>query len=105
MVADSGTAKSWSTARGPQTYYYRDNTGLEVDLILEFEDRTWAAIEVKLGASRIAETERSLLTLRDARVDLNRVGTPVFLAVVTGSEYAYPLPTGVHVVPLAALAS
>lgn len=97
--------RSMVEARFGRTYHYRDNTGLEVDLILEFEDRTWAAIEVKLGASRIAEAEQSLLTLRDARVDLKRVGTPVFLAVVTGSEYAYTLPTGVHVVPLAALAS
>lgn len=97
--------RSMVEARFGRIYHYRDNTGLEVDLILEFEDRTWAAIEVKLGSSRIAEAEKSLLTLRDARVDLNRVGTPVFLAVVTGSEYAYTLPTGVHVVPLAALAS
>ena len=97
--------RSMVEARFGRTYHYRDNTGLEVDLILEFEDRTWAAVEVKLGSSRIAEAEKSLLTLRDARVDLNRVGTPVFLAVVTGSEYAYTLPSGVHVVPLAALAS
>jgi predicted AAA+ superfamily ATPase len=97
--------RSMVEARFGRAYHYRDNTGLEVDLILEFEDRTWAAIEVKLGASRIAEAEKSLLTLRDARVDLNRVGPPVFLAVVTGTEYAYTLPSGVHVVPLAALAS
>ena len=97
--------RSMVEARFGRAYHYRDNTGLEVDLILEFEDRTWAAIEVKLGASRIAEAEKSLLMLRDARVDLIRVGPPVFLAVVTGTEYAYTLPTGVHVVPLAALAS
>jgi predicted AAA+ superfamily ATPase len=97
--------RSMVEARFGRAYHYRDNTGLEVDIILEFEDRTWAAIEVKLGASRIAEAEKSLLMLRDARVDLNRVGPPAFLAVVTGTEYAYTLPSGVHVVPLAALAS
>jgi predicted AAA+ superfamily ATPase len=86
------------------TFHYRDNTGLEVDLILEFQDRTWAAVEVKLGSARIAEAERSLLTLRDDRVDLDKIGEPAFLAVVTGTEFAYTLPSGVHVVPLAALA-
>lgn len=86
-----------------RAYHYRDNTGLEVDLIMEFDDSTWAAIEVKLGTSRIAEAERSLLTLRDSRVDLTKVGQPAFLAVMTGAEYAYTLPSGVHVVPLAAL--
>jgi predicted AAA+ superfamily ATPase len=97
--------RSMVEARFGRAYHYRDNTGLEVDLILEFEDRTWAAIEIKLGASRITDAEKGLLTLRDARVDLNRVGRPVFLAVVTGTVYAYTLPSGVHVVPLAALAS
>jgi predicted AAA+ superfamily ATPase len=97
--------RSMVGARFGSTYHYRDNTGLEVDLILEFQDRSWAAVEVKLGSSRIAEAEEALLTLRDRRVDLDRVGPPAFLAVVTGTEYAYTLPTGVHVVPLAALAA
>lgn len=91
-------------ARFGRTYHYRDNTGLEVDLVLELESGTWAAIEVKLGSSRIPEAEKSLLTLRDGRVDLDRVGPPAFLAVVTGTEYAYTLPSGVHVVPITTLA-
>lgn len=91
-------------ARFGAAYHYRDNTGLEIDLILEYEDRRWAAIEVKLGSSRIPEAERALLTLRDSRVDLQRLGHPAFLAVVTGTEYAYTLLSGVHVVPLSALA-
>ena len=95
--------RSMVESRFGATYHYRDNTGLEVDLILEFQDRTWAAVEVKLGSSRIPEAEKSLLTLRDGRVDLDRMGPPAFLAVVTGTEYAYTLPSGVHVVPLAAL--
>lgn len=90
-------------ARFGSAYHYRDNTGLEVDLILEFQDRSWAAVEVKLGSARIAEAEKSLLTLRDNRVDIHRTGRPAFLAVVTGTEYAYTLPSGIHVVPLAAL--
>ena len=65
----------------------------------------WAAIEAKLGSSRIPEAERALLTLRDSRVDLQRRGHPAFLAVVTGTEYAYTLLSGVHVVPLSALAT
>jgi len=88
-------------ARFGTAYHYRDNVGLEIDLILEFTEGTWAALEVKLGASRIAEAERNLLTLRDSRVDLSRVGQPAFLAIVTATEYAYTLPSGVHVVPLA----
>lgn len=86
-----------------RVYHYRDNTGLEVDAILEYPDGRWAAIEVKLGSSRVPQAEKNLVTLRDTRVDLNRVGPPAFLAIVTGTQYAYTLPTGVHVIPLGVL--
>ncbi|MDP4803803.1 MAG: DUF4143 domain-containing protein [Candidatus Nanopelagicales bacterium] len=95
--------RSFVDARFGRTFHYRDNSGLEVDLIAEFNDGSWAAMEVKLGASRVEEAETSLLTLKDSRVDTDRVGPPAFLAVITGAEYAYTLPSGVHVVPLAAL--
>lgn len=97
--------RSMVEARFGSAHHYRDNTGLEVDLILEYADRSWAAIEVKLGSTRIPDAERALLTLRDGRVDVSRVGSPAFLAIITGTEYAYTLPSGVHVVPLAALAA
>ncbi|MDR0416168.1 MAG: hypothetical protein LBH76_02405 [Propionibacteriaceae bacterium] len=37
------------------------------------------------------------------QIDLDAVGRPACLAVVTGTEYAYTLPSGVRVVPLDAL--
>ena len=64
-----------------------------------------AAIEVKLGWKQVADAERHLLRLRDERVDTARVGDPAFLAVVTGTEYAMTLPSGVHVVPLGVLSA
>lgn len=85
--------------------HYRDNTGLEVDVIIEYPDGTWAAAEAKLGSSRIDDAERNLLTLRDQRIDVERVGRPAFLAVITATEYAYTLPSGVHVIPLPVLAA
>ena len=86
-----------------RVYHYRDNTGLEVDAVLEYPDGRWAAVEVKLGSTRIADAEKNLVALRDHRVDLDRVGAPSFLAVVTGTQYAYTLPSGVHVIPLGVL--
>ncbi|MDR0836920.1 MAG: DUF4143 domain-containing protein [Propionibacteriaceae bacterium] len=86
-----------------RVYHYRDETGLEVDAVIEYPNWSWAAIEVKLGYSMIEAAEKNLIKLRDQRVDTDRVGAPVFLAVVTGTEYAYTLPSGIHVVPLAAL--
>ncbi len=95
--------RALSSAELGRVYHYRDNTGLEADAILEYPDGRWAAIEVKLGSARLADAEKSLLTLRDARVDLDRIGSPAFLAVVTGTQYAYTLPSGVHVIPLGVL--
>lgn len=96
--------RALAAAEFASVYHYRDNTGLEVDAILEYpESGRWAACEVKLGASRIPDAERNLLKLRDERVDGARVGTPGFLAVITGTEFAYTLPSGVHVIPLGVL--
>lgn len=86
-----------------EVYHYRDNTGLEIDAIVEYPGRRWGAVEVKLGESRVHEAEANLLKLARERVDTARVGAPEFLMVVTGAEYARTLPSGVHVVPLAAL--
>lgn len=91
---------------GPQhgtVYHYRDNTGLEIDAIIEYPDGSWAAAEVKLGSSEIPKAEANLVKLRDERVDTAHVGAPLFLAVITGTEYAYTLPSGIHVVPLGTL--
>lgn len=86
-----------------RVYRYRDNTGLEVDAIIESTDGSWGAIEVKLGQNGVDAAEAALLKLRDERVDTDRAGAPMFLAVATATEYAYTRPSGVHVVPLATL--
>lgn len=93
----------YSGFEGARAHHYRDNTGLEVDAILEYPDGRWAAAEVKLGGSLVDAAEANLLKLRDERVDTERVGNPSFLAVITAGEFAYTRPSGVHVIPLGVL--
>ena len=93
----------YAEAERGRVFYYRDNTDLEVDAILEYGYKDWAAVEVKLGWVHIPDAEQHLLKLRDERIDTAKMGPPAFLAVITGTEYAYTLPSGVHVVPLATL--
>ncbi|MDR1512397.1 MAG: DUF4143 domain-containing protein [Propionibacteriaceae bacterium] len=93
----------YAQAHDAQVFHYRDNTGLEVDAIIDYSWNDWAAVEVKLGWSQTEAAERNLLALRDERVDTDVAGKPAFLAVVTGAEYAYTLPSGVHVIPLTLL--
>ena len=39
----------YARAMDAQVMHYRDDSGLEVDLIVEMRDGTWGAFEVKLG--------------------------------------------------------
>lgn len=84
-----------------ELFHYRDSNGLEVDAIIE-TDLGWAAVEVKLGASQFDAAEANLLKFKET-VNTDLIGEPVFLAIISGTEYAYTLPSGVHVIPLSAL--
>lgn len=85
-------------------FHYRDKTGLEADAIVRLNDGSWGAVEVKLGGEqRIEEGAQHLLSLVK-RVDSKASGSPRFLMVLTGGQYAYTRPDGVHVVPLGCLA-
>ena len=83
-------------------YHYRDNTGLEVDAIVDAGPGRWAAFEIKLGAGRIEEAARTLLKFAD-RVDTVRSGEAAALAVITSSGYGYQRPDGAGVIPVGAL--
>ena len=84
--------------------HYRDKTGLEADAIIRLNNGAWGAVEIKLGGEqRIEEGARHLLALAN-RVDTRASGSPSFLMVLTGGQYAYTRPDGVHVVPLGCLA-
>ena len=95
--------RTYAAAVDATAHHYRDSTGLEADAILEFADWSWAAIEVKLGSADIPQAEANLLKLARERIDTDKAGQPKFLAVVTGTEFAYTLPSMVHVIPLATL--
>ena len=84
--------------------YYRDSSGLEIDVILtSMDDREWAAAEVKLGGTElIQEGVASLRRLRD-RVDTAQMGEPRKLMVITAGGRGFEYPDGISVVPITAL--
>ncbi len=84
-----------------QVLQYRDNTGLEIDAVVESADGRWAAFEVKLG---FAEVEQGAANLRRfaERIDTRKCGAPAALAVIIGSGYGYVRPDGVVVIPIGA---
>lgn len=92
----------YAQAIGATVHHYRDNTGLEVDAVVDAGPGRWAAFEIKLGASRVDEGARTLLKFAD-RVDVARCGEPAALGVIVGSGYGYARPDGVGVIPVGAL--
>ncbi|MDE0237324.1 MAG: DUF4143 domain-containing protein [bacterium] len=93
----------YSQLEGCQLSHYLDEYGLEVDVILERADGEWAAFEVKLGSDEgVMEGIESLRQLRD-RVDTNRMGDPIKLAVITATGVGVELPDGIAVIPVTTL--
>jgi predicted AAA+ superfamily ATPase len=82
--------------------HYRDQTGLEADIIVALKDGRWGAIEVKLGAGDIDSAAEGLKKLK-AKVDVGRMGHPSFLMVLTGTDLGYTREDGVIVCPLGCL--
>lgn len=92
----------YAQAVDARVFHYRDNTGLEIDAIVEAADGRWAAFEVKLGAGHVDRGAESLTRFVD-RVDTARTGEPAALVVVAGTGYGYVRDDGVIVVPIGAL--
>ena len=88
---------------GAQLYKYRDAKRREADAVIQFEDGSWALIEVKLGNNDdIKKASENLLKIAND-IDTKRTGEPAFLMVITKNNIAYRLDNGVYVVPLACL--
>ena len=95
--------KVYAQHLGGDLMYYRDGAGLECDNIFHLRDGRWAAIEVKLGsADRIEEGAENLKEL-ERKIDVEKVGAPVFKMVLTGTEHAYRREDGIFVVPIGCL--
>ncbi len=89
-------------ANDGDVYHYRDKNGLESDMIISLKDGRWAAVEVKLGNKQIEEAAENLKKMVD-KVDMDKMGKPSFLMVLTGGEYAYRRSDGVLVVPIGSM--
>ena len=88
---------------GAHVYKYRDSKKREADVVIQFNDGSWALIEVKLGGEDdIAEAGNNLIRIAKD-IDEEKTGKPAFLMVVTKNRVAYRMENGVYVVPLCCL--
>lgn len=86
--------------------YYRDDSGLEADAIVELADGRWAAFEIKTSEAKVPDALKSLRAIKRKLADAPgaRTRPPEFMAVITGvSEYARRVEDGLYVIPIRAL--
>ena len=83
--------------------YYRDDSGVEADAIVQLADGRWAAFEFKVSEDKAEKGVASLERMRRKVCENPRSKTrpPEFMAVITGvGEYAREVAEGIVVVPL-----
>ena len=99
-------ASALSLSDGTPVRYYRDDSGLEADAIVQLADGRWAAFEFKTSEDKVNAGVRSLARLRSKLTASERSQTPppTFMAVIVGiGEYAREAQEGIYVIPLRAL--
>jgi uncharacterized protein len=92
----------YAQANNGDVFHYRDKDELESDLIVRLRDGRWAAIEVKLGSKDIEAATVHLTKLKE-KINVEKMGEPSFLMVITGGQYAYRRKDGVLIVPIGCL--
>ena len=99
-------ARSMSQLDTVPVRYYRDDSGLEADAIVQLADGRWAAFEIKVSEDKVPDGAKSLKRLRDKLCRNERAQTrpPEFMAVITGNgQYARQIEDGIYAIPIRAL--
>lgn len=106
----------YADAHNARILHYTDDTGLEADAVYQTEDGRYALIEIKIGANRIADAEKSLLRFQsvinrhneEARKNPNHPKAvyrdPSALIVICATApIGYTTENGVKVIPVGCL--
>ena len=98
-LRDLGT---YAEFHGGSLCYYRDNSNLEVDAIIEMKDGSWGAFEIKLGENQVDVAAQTLLRIKNKLMS-NGVREPSCLVVITGGGLGRKREDGVYVIPINSL--
>lgn len=95
--------KIYADSFDAKLYHYQDYQNREIDSVIELEDGSWCAFEIKLGANAIESAAKNLINIcNDIKKD-NGI-PPKILCVICGmTNAAYQRPDGVYVIPITAL--
>lgn len=91
----------YMSALDGEVRHYRDNTGLECDVVLHLGNGKWAAVEIKLGGKElIEEGAASLNRLKNKLAEKSNEKEPSFMMVLTAFGPLYQRKDGIYVVPI-----
>lgn len=95
--------KVYASSFDGKCYHYQDYLNRKIDSVIELEDGSWCAFEVKLGVNQIDTAAQNLIKIRDS-IRKENGKEPSVLCVICGlSNAAYQRSDGVYVVPITAL--
>lgn len=89
----------YSQNLGFELRHYRDSSGLEVDAILTKTNGDWFGIEIKLNPNRADEASKQLHRFKE-KLDVEKNGRCLGLAILTYSEFSYKRADGVYVISI-----
>ena len=90
----------YADAHDAEVRHYQDNSGLEVDAIIEKRDGSWGAIEIKLGYYQEDEAAASLIRLKQ-KLAASGQKPPAFLAILVGvGAFSKKREDGIYVIPI-----
>lgn len=103
-------------AHNARILHYTDDTGLEADAVYQMEDGRYALIEIKTGANKIPEAEKSLLKFKDVIRKHNEEAKrnpehpratyrepSALIVICTNAPVGYTTDNGVKIVPVGCL--
>lgn len=94
----------FAQALSGEVYHYRDKNGQECDAVIHLRNGHYGLVEIKLGGDRLVEEGARSLQALASKIDTEKMNSPSFLMVLTGTgHYAYCRKDGVVVVPIGCL--
>lgn len=94
----------YAEALNGDVFHYRDKNGLECDAVIHLKNGKYGLVEIKLGGEKLIEEGATSLKALASKIDTEKMKTPSFLMVLTGTgDYAYRRQDGVLVVPVGCL--
>ena len=94
----------YAQSLGGKLFHYQDYKEKEIDAVVEMQDGTWGAFEIKLGANQIDAAAKNLLDIRSRMLKEDEGRAPQLLCVICGlTNAAYRREDGVCVIPITSL--